>query len=99
MINDEVTYREWEQVNGRGQWVTHKAYVSDEFPADLLPLGLVGSRFRSITYNSKNQTAYARPAHVYELTDIYAHRNGNIVVNNGQYYLKSDTMLELLIDI
>lgn len=101
MIGDRVEYKEWVQNPGeRGKWEHREAEVFLILYAEDLSPGDLGHRVRAHTYNSKNKTArLSADARVFELTDMYAHRNGNIVLNHGSYYLKHDTEVEVLRDV
>lgn len=95
-MSAEVTWKDWDSENRKH--IIHTGFVGMVFRADQLNPSHAGMRFRSHTYNSKNKTARLSPdKRVWELSDLYFHKNGNIVVNNGHYYLKADTEVELVI--
>ena len=70
-----------------------------------LSIGDIGKTFRSTTYPNKNKTAkpspvydresgrYTRGPRTWTIEEIWAHRNGNILIN-GRIYLRPDTDVE-----
>ena len=75
-------------------------------PAREISISLIGRTVRSLVYPNKNKTAKPRPKGVrdgqwvrepwqYTIDSIYAHANGNILIN-GDYYLRGDTEVEVL---
>ena len=74
-----------------------------------LSIGDIGKTFRSLVYPNNNKTArpsasfvrfgpgdpgrYVIAAREWTLTELYAHKNGNIKINNS-YHLRADTKLE-----
>lgn len=77
-----------------------------------LSVGDIGKTFRSEVYRDNNKTSLpiGQYRHRYEryvmgspdvrnwtLTEIYAHKNGNIKINNG-YHLRADTEIERVDD-
>ena len=68
----------------------------EQKPASELKISDLGRMARSDTYWNKNKTAKPRPNPTnYVVETIYAHRNGNILINNG-IYLRSDTIITFL---
>lgn len=77
-----------------------------------LSVGDIGKKFRSVYYRDKNKTSLpvGQYRHRYEryvmgtpqplnwtLNTLYAHENGNILINNG-IYLRVDTEIERVED-
>lgn len=75
-----------------------------------LKISDIGRKVRSFTYPNKNKTAkpsrrsaaridgkivWIAEPHVYEIDSIYAHSNGNILINQS-LYLRADTEIEFV---
>jgi hypothetical protein len=63
-----------------------------------LSIGDIGRRIKCVTYPSKNKTARPRPETFLTIDSIYAHANGNILLNGGSYYLHADTPIVFVDD-
>ena len=61
-----------------------------------LQISDVGRSVRSEVYRSKNKTAKPLPEREYQIDSIYAHSNGNILLNGGFPYLRADTIITFL---
>ena len=73
----------------------------------------VGKTFRSLVYRDKNKTStpiktrviidggeiYAVRPREWSLSSLHFYDNGNIFVNQGQYYLRPDTEVVVIDDI
>jgi len=84
-----------------------------ELFAEDLRIKDVGRTVRSLTYRDKNKTtkpdsrgcydpetgrhAYRREPRTYTIESIYAHKNGNILINSG-IYLRPKTIVEFVDD-
>lgn len=67
----------------------------EQRPAAELRISDIGRPVRSQTYRNKNKTAKPLPERNYGITSIYAHENGNILLNSG-VYLRPDTIITFL---
>lgn len=80
-------------------------------PASELRISDIGRTVRSLVYPNKNKTAKPSPVGLrdesgrlvwkrepreYTIQSIYAHANGNILIN-GSIYLRPDTDIEFII--
>jgi hypothetical protein len=65
-------------------------------PASELKISDIGRTVASVIYPNKNKTAKpSRNETTYVIDTIYAHENGNIILNQSKY-LRSDTVLTFL---
>lgn len=67
----------------------------EQKPASELRVSDLGRTVRSEAYRNKNKTSKPLREREYKINCIYAHENGNILINSG-VYLRSDTLITFL---